>query len=153
MTPINLVPACKDCNTTKLASLPKSAGDVTLHPYFDDIEKEQWLSAIVRRSSPIALSFSVQAPAIWDALLTKRVENHFFQLKLAALYASHAAEEVVNQRFVLDRIYAAKGAAGVQAQLLEQAETYAAANINSWQAAAYKAMASDDWFCEGGFAQ
>jgi 5-methylcytosine-specific restriction endonuclease McrA len=46
VVPINLVPSCKDCNHAKQGR-PNTAEEQTLHPYFDDVENDLWLSAEV----------------------------------------------------------------------------------------------------------
>src|SRR5947209_2163467 len=43
VAPINLVPSCSDCNKAKLASVPRSAEEVGLHPYYDELGDEVWL--------------------------------------------------------------------------------------------------------------
>src|SRR5690606_34072146 len=40
--PLNLIPACRDCNSAKLARVVLSANEQTLHPYYDDVDGEQW---------------------------------------------------------------------------------------------------------------
>lgn len=47
VTPINLVPACKDCNKAKSSNFPTKAEEVSLHPYYDDVENDRWLYADV----------------------------------------------------------------------------------------------------------
>jgi hypothetical protein len=151
VSPLNLVPACKDCNTTKLDKLPASAGEVTLHPYFDNVETISWLKARVHRTTPAAVEFFVEPPNMWDAVLAERVETHFTLFKLATLYASHAAEELSGQQFILSQLHATSGRVGVQAHLRDQAATRRAAQLNSWQTACYTALAEDRWYCDGGF--
>ena len=47
VTPINLVPACGDCNKVKLDFQPPDSEGQILHPYFDDVTSEVWLEARV----------------------------------------------------------------------------------------------------------
>ncbi|MBT9395052.1 hypothetical protein KLP40_17935 [Hymenobacter sp. NST-14] len=151
VAPLNLVPACKDCNTTKLDKLPASAAEVTLHPYFDNVETVTWLKARVHRTTPAAVEFYVERPDTWDNVLAERVETHFTLFKLAALYASHAAEELAGQQFILAQLHATSGGTGVQEHLRDQAITRRNVQLNSWQTACYAALAEDDWYCDGGF--
>ncbi|QIY93056.2 HNH endonuclease [Streptomyces sp. S1D4-11] len=53
--PLNLVPACADCNHAKGDGLPSTAGTTPLHPYLDRIDHDPWLDAKVTFSSPIWL--------------------------------------------------------------------------------------------------
>lgn len=151
VTPLNLVPACMDCNKIKLAQIPKTAEEQTLHPYFDNIEAEQWLYAEIITSSPAALRFYIQAPDGALAVQVARVRHHFSLFGLGRLYAAHAGAEIVNIRRSLERIFATAGSLEVKAHLQDQASSYAVVDKNSWQTAMYAALAENDWFCQIGF--
>jgi hypothetical protein len=153
VTPFNLVPACSDCNKAKLATVPASAETVTLHPYFDDVNGDEWLVAQMRETSPASVVFEVQTPVQWPSVLAARVKHHFDFFRLAELYAAQAAEEILNIRFHLKTLFDVSGAAGVATHLAEMARSRAQAHINSWQTATYKAFAASSWFCDGGFAE
>lgn len=43
VVPINLIPSCSECNKSKTDHVPENAEQQTLHPYYDDVEEEQWL--------------------------------------------------------------------------------------------------------------
>ena len=151
VAPLNLVPACSDCNKAKLASVPQRAEEVGLHPYYDDLGDELWLNARVVERCPAAVRFGVVPPAAWDAVLSARVNHHFRALGLATLFASEAAEELINVRHQLTVLQAADPVDGVRTELLRRAESCAVARPNGWRAATYRAWSQNDWFCEGGF--
>lgn len=151
VVPINLVPSCSDCNKSKLSDYPTSSEKESLHPYYDDIENDLWLKAIVNYSTPPTIQFKVTPCEDWADLLTERVKNHFESLKLNELYSTQAAVEMAQINYRLLNIYNVLGATGVRDHLLEGAETRSHANINSWQTALYSAIANDNWFCDGGF--
>lgn len=151
VTPLNLVPACSDCNKAKLDHAPATAVDVTLHPYFDDIEDDLWLVAEVVETAPAALTFAVVEPAGWDATLAGRVRHHFTTFQLSRLYSAEAAQELVNIRHHLDALHSAAGAKAVATHLSDMATSRECAHINSWQSASYRAWAESSWFCDGGF--
>lgn len=151
VAPLNLVPACGDCNKAKLASLPASASEETLHPYFDDITGDRWLYAEVVEEDPAALRFFVDAPANWGAVLAARVDLHFRTLGLAKLYASEAADELLNIRHQLQIIHAAGGAAMVRAEMEERRQSSSAVRVNGWRTITFEAFAESAWFCNGGF--
>jgi hypothetical protein len=52
VTPVNLVPACTDCNKLKLAKQPQRAEDQTLHPYFDELGDDIWVGGDRTRKRP-----------------------------------------------------------------------------------------------------
>lgn len=151
VVPLNLVPACGDCNKAKLASLPSTASEETLHPYFDDITGDRWLYADVIEEEPAALRFFVNAPAHWGAVLAARVGLHFRTLGLAKLYAAEAADELLNIRHQLQIIHATGGAEMVRAEMEDRAESSRMIRLNGWRTVTFEAFAENAWFCGGGF--
>lgn len=152
VVPANLVPACADCNKLKLDALPQTEEEQTIHPYFDDfVDDGTWLSARVVATTPPGVQFFVTPPATWTKGRANRVANHLESFKLAELYASHAAVELENIRFSMTDLFALAGPEGVQAHLMREARSRAEAHQNSWQAALYRALAQNDWYCQGGF--
>ncbi|SEG69194.1 HNH endonuclease [Bosea lathyri] len=152
VAPLNLVPSCSDCNKAKLAGYPRTAIDVTLHPYFDDVDAGRWLFAEVVQTRPTALRFYANAPAALGAPLTDRLSNHFVTFDLGRLYAAEAAEELLNVRHQLAMLHDAGGADDVRAHLEGEAESRRRGRRNGWRTATYEAWAHSDWFCGGGFA-
>lgn len=151
VAPLNLVPACTDCNKAKLDQLASSAGEAALNPYYDDIDDVTWLAAEVVESAPSAVVFRVAAPSHWDSVLALRVRRHFALLGLGRLYAAQAAEELVNLRHQLGLLYDAAGSAGVRAELIAHHRSCREARRNGWRTAAYSAWKDSQWFCQGGF--
>jgi hypothetical protein len=88
--------------------IPATAEDAPLHPYYDNLGDEIWLYATVIERRPTALRFVVSRPTGWSDTLSTRVDNHFRSLGLATLFASEAAEELLNIRHQL-RFISRKG--------------------------------------------
>ncbi|MCE5268403.1 MAG: HNH endonuclease [Planctomycetaceae bacterium] len=151
VVPINLIPTCADCNRAKTDAIAQTREEQTLHPYFDNIENDSWLEADVIEDVPASLRFCVSPPVDWDESKAARVRHHFKVFKLAALYASHAAEELAGMRYRLKKLFDEADAEAVVEHLWEEAESRAAINVNSWQTAMYRALASSNWYCNGGF--
>jgi hypothetical protein len=151
VTPLNLVAACMECNKTKLSTAPLTASKVVLHPYFDDISKQRWLTATIVQQIPCAITFDIVRPASWDDTTHARARRQFSLLDLANLYSSEAARELANIRYNLEMHLDAGGVIAVQRELLRQCASRKAARLNSWQTAMYEATAHDIWFCSGGF--
>lgn len=148
--PINLVPACSDCNHIKLDFVPTAAEEETLHPYFDDIESVEWLVAAVQRGAPPSVRFSVRGHPTWDSVLAQRVQSHFEMFGLPELYAIQAARELRNLSKRLNDALSDGGQAAVRKYLVEEGESRRRARTNSWQTALYDALARDDWFTKEG---
>jgi hypothetical protein len=102
--------------------------------------------------NPAALRFFINGPAHWGAVITARVEQHFRTLKLAQLYSAEAADELLNIRHQLQGLFAIGGAEMVRAELEDRAESCQHARSNGWRTATFEALASSDWFYDGGFA-
>lgn len=151
VTPINLVPACSECNKTKLAQQAGRAGEQTFHPYFEDADDARWLYAVVKETTPASLFFFPQSPAHWHAVKSERIKWHFETYQLAALYASHAAVELNDIKFGLQEMAERNSADEISAHLRQVAVSRAAAHENSWRRATYEALADSAWFCGGGF--
>lgn len=150
VAPLNLIPACSDCNKTKLQHLPANAGEETLHPYYDDVDDERWLFAMVIEKNPPALLFSVQPPANWSQLLGERVRTHFKAFRLGSLYSAQAAEELINIKQQLQGLLRAGGARLVREELIGRADSAEAARRNGWRTATFHALAENDWYCAHG---
>jgi hypothetical protein len=151
VSPINLVPACSDCNKIKLAKQAGKASEQTLHPYFDNVDEEVWLVAKVQENVSPALEFEAIPPATWTDLKRERLCNHFNAFELAKLYSIQAAVELIDIRDRLLKAGAREGPAGVRLDLEESAVSRRAAQKNSWRAAFYTALSESDWFCEEGY--
>lgn len=152
LTAINLVPACSDCNKYKLVHVPSTAGEQTIHPYFDDVEGERWLFGKVVEGAPASVIFAVKAPDAWTEVQAERMMTHFRIYRLGALYATHAAVEINNMRYALKKMTATSDSAQrISAHLRERAESCAQVYENSWQRATFDALSDSEWFCSGGF--
>ena len=152
IVPLNLVPACAECNKNKLDHQPVDASDQSFHPYYDNFDDGKWLQAEVVQGSPVALRFSVASPPGWPAIKTQRAQHHFSAFKLGPLYASHAGVELSNMDFSLRRIAQRGAADDIRAYLDDRAVSALHSSPNSWQTATFEALAASDWFCSGGFA-
>lgn len=149
--PTNLVGSCERCNRFKWTAAPTGPNDGFLHPYFDSVDDKRWLLAEVVPSTPAAVTFHVGNPGKLGADLVSRIQFQFEGLELARLYSDAAADEIVDIEDALSDIFQAEGADGVEAHLARQCQSRRQANLNSWRAALYAALAGSDWYCGGGF--
>jgi len=147
VSPSNLIPSCRDCNTGKGKKTFSSCIEETIHPYFDDIEGETWLYATIIEENEITITFEVRKPSPWSDILFKRVVNHFGEFCLNKLYSTHAAEEFAGVIYRLICTYKKVGSSGLKEHLIECYESYKMANLNSWKTAMYRALSESDWFC------
>lgn len=151
VTPLNLVPACSDCNKLKLAYQPRSAAEQTFHPYFDNLGDDIWLVASIGETDPPSVEYSVSPPIHWDSIKKARLKLHFTVYELSELYCAQAAAELIDIRYGILKIRAHGGEEGVRMHLQAEAESRTYAAKNSWKAAMYRAMAESAWFCREGY--
>lgn len=151
VTPINLIPCCKDCNHNKGTAGPNAPENQFLHPYFDDLTADHWLCAQIIQGSPPGATFYADPPDWWDLTTSARVQWHFRKLKLAELYASQAGRQLQNIRNALSNIYDAAGEDAVREDLLRRSQSCRAVTVNSWEGALYEAASESVWYCSGGF--
>ncbi|WP_271044228.1 HNH endonuclease [Pseudomonas sp. VB3] len=151
ITPINLVPACKDCNTDSQARRPLHAGEQTLHPYFDSVDEEQWLVCQILAGAPPVVQFLAVPSAAWSDDKQSIVRRHFQVFKLGELYSTHAAVELINVYQDLVESSELQSPQEISLHLLSIAARRRRPLVNSWQAAMYQALADSEWFCTGGY--
>lgn len=151
VTPICLIPCCKDCNHAKGNLVLGSVKEQLLNAYYDDVENERWLYAEIVEGSPPGAKFYVETPEEMDDVIAYRIANHFGSLELAKLYASQAGRQLQNMKGALTEIYDAAGTAAVRQDLERRAASFTAISLNSWEGALLEAAASSDWYCDEGF--
>ena len=151
ITPVNLVPACRDCNMDTLARKSDTPQTQTFHPYFDSIDDVTWLVASIEETAPPVIRFAVLAPNAWDDNKRMKIGHHFETFKLGILYSAHAAGELQNIYGELEAIHGSGGVHAMREELRLRSSSRARVTRNNWQAAMYEALASSAWFCEGGY--
>lgn len=151
VTPINLIPCCKDCNHAKGTKIPVNTDDQLLNAYYDDVTADRWLFAELVEVSPPAARFFVTPPDDWEDELAARVTNHFKRMGLAKLYASQAGRQFQNMRRGLGEFYDAGGKDDVRRDLERRFRSCTDVFVNCWEGALYQAAAANKWYCDGGF--
>ncbi|MHB6911297.1 HNH endonuclease [Streptomyces sp. DB-54] len=150
VVPVNLVPACRDCNTGKREEAPDTAEEQTLHPYYDDLFHVPWLAARLLKktgSKPMTAQFYVSAPVDWDPLLIARLKTHLRVFDLDERYRL----QVANHLSTLFHMFSGRPRKGITDHLTRSAASWTKTNPNSWESALYRAMATDTWYINGGW--
>ena len=147
--PINLVPACSDCNKTK-ASSELTEHSQSSHPYFEapEIETGTWLFASVVETSPATVTFSAMPPQHWSEKLCRRIKNHFHDLELASRFAIEAASEMAALSDYLGSLGTSER---VGEHLSMTAHLERLHRRNTWKAALYEALSQSAWYQGGGY--
>lgn len=145
----NLVPACSDCNKGKGSSVLTAENQV-LHPYYENVcvEHDEWLFSEVIESTPATVKFFVMPPDTWPPDLCLRVKNHFADLSLASRYAVEAASELAS----ISDLFMILGSCELRRKHLSSiAIVEREKRTNSWKAALYEALSTNNWFQELGY--
>ena len=101
--PLNLVPACRDCNMgSKKVSYAKTEETQTIHPYLDHsfFFNEQWITAKYIIDDPDELGYLeyyVSCPSHWTDVNKDRALNHFKDFGIASRYAKHANSSIKSE--------------------------------------------------------
>jgi hypothetical protein len=146
--PLNLIPACKDCNTGKGASVAGSAGQM-VHPYFegDSIHSDAWLFAEVLQTAPATVRYHANPPTTWSVDLRSRTLSYFEELNLALRFSVQAASEIIE----ISELLATLGSPADRKEHLDRmTHIERTSRKNSWKAPLYEALAASDWYIETG---
>jgi possible EA31 gene protein, phage lambda len=140
--PNNLIGCCRDCNTIKRNIVLN-----TIHPYYDDFTKTQWLFAKVNWPK-LTMEFFVDTKDINNALDKKKIEGHFSVYELAKRYAVKAASE-------LNDLGIEFGSKNLTKMDIEQELRikFKSKPINNWKTAMYQALCKDQCYCSGGYSR
>ena len=153
--PLNLVPACRDCNTGKHGGAV-TAESMTLHPYFEDasISRDEWLFATIVSAQVIHVEFRAATPNAWPASVSRRVMNHVSEFDLSRRYGIQAAGRLTYYADYINGLMTSGADYAIAEFLRLNAQSERTAyGVNSWQAALAKAVAEDAWFSSKGYTQ
>jgi len=147
---INLVPACRDCNSGKLASIAISKGCQAFHPYFDQhlIENDQWLYARVVENHAAAIEFYVEAPSYWPPAIAQRANSHFSEFALKNRFGKEASRLLISTSMSIER-FSTKTLRFSEIKYQYGAEKDI--ELNGWRTAFFYALMNSEWYLEDGF--
>ncbi|MFD5410370.1 HNH endonuclease [Streptomyces nojiriensis] len=150
--PLNLIPACPDCNKAKSDKRAASLEELPLHPYLDRVDGQGWLDAkVVHEDGSVRLEFFVSPPLDWDQVLAARAQNHFKLFGLRRTYAVQANRFIGEIRGQLPELLDSGGMDSVRDHLRTGATSSLSKRPNSWMGVTYRALANDALFCQGAF--
>lgn len=142
VTPINLVPVCRDCNTIKKDSPITANDEAPFHPYFDHIDNLVWLKAdIERRESGFGISYCIN-PDIknFDNNLYSRLNSHFTLYGLSKAYATQATTEIAENITMWEKKYKEWGKEVLRKYFQECLESKEVYQCNTWNTALLRAL-------------
>lgn len=150
VTPINLIPTCRDCNMEKGAEISDNYYEIPFHPYLE-IMNDEWVECDLLFYSDE--TFSVTFKNGYDKSLNpdmwKKYCAHMRINDLDSTFSSRAEEELENVREMYKNELILCGKLNLKASLLEVKNSAEQIDINSWKAALYRALIIKcDEFCD-----
>lgn len=138
VTPINLIPVCRDCNFNKLDKDINHNSEAPLNPYYDDIDKIEWLKANIIFNDTIVVKYFVNNSLNdYDPLLFKRILNHFDIYKLNSTYSNQASSEIEESKWYWKKI---NNKTELISYFRELLTSYENIQVNTWRTALYRAL-------------
>lgn len=150
VTPLNLIPTCRDCNLGKNDYDFNSPSQAPLHPYLDDLTDAAWLQANIDAKQVVL--FYVDPPASWPAMQKERLEKHLALYNLYALYGMHAAEEICTHLALWKQLYETDPNSLI-GYIAQERKSYEMIELNSWRSALYRSLEKNSsmvfkWFSD-----
>lgn len=146
VVPINLIPACRDCNmdgdNDGFATHPNNQ---IIHPFLDNDRffKEQWVFGVFRGASDNqsdTIEYVANPPRHWPIVDIQRAKNHFKDFDLSKRYSIKAAQRLGTTISQIRKMRAnGVGDPGIAEMLLLPAVD-AAPFTNHWQRGMYQAL-------------
>lgn len=157
ITPINLVPACSDCNHFKHDKCPTTSSDAFVHPYFDDIEQDIWLCANLDFERGIVY-YTACPSTTFSREMRKKIINTFYGLHLDHIYNlkgnSHLSylKDFLKTHFKLISSIPFLGRKLFFRYLQSVYQAYSRIAVNSWETALYRTLSTTpDYYNNGGY--
>lgn len=150
ITPVNLVPACKDCNTNKNDVIVQAEDEAFFNPYYENVDAHVWLVATLIENldcQELAMLYSVDSViALSDEHYYNRLNHQLSTLQLERIYGIQASRELQTVKRQYIRIFKASGRDAVLHEIEFQIEDRSD-NPNSWQSAMYRGL-NTTWFLD-----
>lgn len=142
VTPVNLVPACKDCNMGKSSFDTKKSSMMPLHPYFDKVD-DKWLEARIAFSEDATFSveFYNGIESSEDSVNIKsRIDSHIKVHHLQETFKSKAITELGYIKGRYKEMSISTSVSEIKYDLEEACKSAEDYDANSWKAALYRAL-------------
>ena len=150
VTPVNLVPTCRDCNMDKKDVFEEDYYSIPFHPYFDEM-KDVWIECSIdfKADNTFVVTFYNGFDKSKDESLWNKYEVHMRVYDLDTTFSARAQEHINNIRVFYQRLLKKCGKIDVIEDLKEQRISYEQNDKNSWGSALFRELErKQDQFCE-----
>jgi hypothetical protein len=148
VTPINMVPCCRDCNSERNVG----RGTIAISPYVDHwLEDAAWVAATVPNPArPWVLDFAVIQPQGWAASRMQAADSLFADVKMRSRYRIAASQEFSSRSGRFLSVLELGGLEALKAELQFELDTHFAQSPNFYKTIAYKGWLKSfpviDWY-------
>lgn len=149
VTPINLIPTCRDCNMDKNSQFDVDYYNIPFHPYLEEM-KEEWLECEVTfyPDFTYCIKYKNAYDQKNDLNMWKKYEKHMKIYDLQETFQSKALEEVDNIKGMYKKELIEGSVTQVELSLNEVKKSAESIDINSWKSALYRELERKvDEFC------
>lgn len=143
---LNLVPACKDCNTDKKGRALTTMADAFLHPYFESINTDDWLKVDFVESNPLNIVYSINETSTLSPSLLMRIENQFRKLNLFELYRVYSINDFIEMSSLFKCLFKSSGGSALSRHFNLIAESVLKEKV-FWKYFLYKYASVNEWLC------
>lgn len=142
VTPVNLVPSCRDCNSKKGDVIISKKSKQPLHPYYDNIDDVIWLKAVLfKKNEGIVVDFFVDETLKNDNLdIYEKALCHFNIYELNSIFAIEASREISENLLSWKKNLAKWGKQEFIDFLNDNILSYEKSQKNTWKTALYRAL-------------
>lgn len=136
--PLNLVPACRDCNSERKRDfIPKSLEELFIHPYldFDCFFNEQWIDIEVVIMDDIeAIRYYPNPPEEWSPLNRKRAKKFFYKMELDTIFLNRSKHEFKTLKKRIERCKNnGQSQRTIRDELKQDSESWKEVSVNHWK--------------------
>lgn len=142
VTPDNLIPECRDCNSNKSNKTIENISEAPLHPYFDDVDKSIWLCADLLFKDDVFIAKYYVNPEIKEENpnLYDRFCTHLDLYKLKEAYSVQASTEMSENKQLWEKVNKQTGKQGLIRYFTECLESCEMIQKNTWKTALLRGL-------------
>lgn len=142
VTPDNLIPECRDCNSNKSNKPIENIHEAPLHPYFDDVDEIIWLCAdLISKNDVFVAKYYINPEIKTDnSDLYDRFCTHLDLYKLKKTYSVQASTEISENTQLWKKVYKQRGKHGLLRYFTECLESCEMVQKNTWKTALLRGL-------------
>ena len=149
VTPVNLIPTCRDCNMEKKNYSSTNYYEIPFHPYLDQMD-DRWVECELHfyNDSTFLVKYKNGYNQDLDHDKWKKYDIHMKLNDLCNTFNCRAEEEIENTKEYYKKELLTCGKDNVTSSLKEVVKSAETIDVNSWKSALYRVLVKNiDAFC------